>query len=62
MAKLSLFVGSSDLIVFGRGCSWMAAVKLWLVVGGGRDTMAGRGWSWVVVGNGGKVMAGYEWS
>ena len=63
MAKLSLFVGSGDLIVFGRGYSWMVAVKLWLVVGGGKDTMAGRGgrgWSWVMVAKLWLVMGGHE--
>ena len=50
MAKLSLFVDNGDLIMFGRECSWIVAVKLWLVVGGGGKTMAGYGWSWIVEG------------
>ena len=49
-AKLSLFVDNGDLIMFGRECSWIVAVKLWLVVGGGGKTMAGYGWSWIVEG------------
>ena len=58
MAKLSLFVGSGDLIKVGCGWLWVmgenyswslvVAVKLWLVVGGGCKGMpfvGGRG-SW----------------
>ena len=41
MAKLLLFLSSSDLLIFIFG--W-----LWMVVGGGSETMAGCGWSWVV--------------
>ena len=47
MAKLSLFVGSGDLTMFGRGWLWVVAVKngcLWVVVGGGSEIMAGREW------------------
>ena len=46
----------------------MAGVKLWLVVGGGDKSMAGRGWwrrnyawSWVVAGGGGKIITGSGW-
>ena len=38
MAKLSLFVGSGDLIMVGRVRLWVVAVEngsLWVVVGGG---------------------------
>ena len=42
MAKLSLFMGSGDLIMVDRGWSWLVAAKLWLVVGG-------CGWSRLVV-------------
>ena len=53
----------------GGGWSWVAGVKLWLVVGGGDKIMADRGWwwrrnyawSWVVVGVGGKIIAGSVW-
>ena len=55
MAKLSLFVGSGDLIKVGCGWLWVmgenyswslvVAVKLWLVVGGGCKGMPIRGWS-----------------
>ena len=72
MGKLSLFVGSGDLIMVGRGWMWMVAVKngwLWEVVDGGGEIMAGRrwwwrrnfAWSWVVVGVGGKIIAGSGW-
>ena len=54
MAKLSLFVGSGDLIKVGGGWLWVmgenyswslvVAVKLWLVVGGGCKGMPIRGW------------------
>ena len=47
MGKLSLFVGSGDLIMVGRGWMWVVTVKngwLWVVVGGGGEIMAGRGW------------------
>ena len=47
MSKLSLFKGSGDLIMVGRGWMWQVAVKngcLWVVVGGGGEIMAGRGW------------------
>ena len=54
MTKLSLFVGSGDLTMFGRGWLWVVAVKngwlwvvevkLWLVVGDGDKIMADRGW------------------
>ena len=47
MGKLSLFVGSGDLIMVGRGWMWMVVVKngwLWEVVDGGGEIMAGRGW------------------
>ena len=37
VAKLSLFVGSGDLIIVVCGWLWVVAVKSWLVVGG-------RGW------------------
>ena len=53
MGKLSLFVGSGDLIMVGRGWMWVVAVKngwlwvagvkLWQVVGGGDKIMAERG-------------------
>ena len=53
MAKLSLFVGSGDLIKVGCGWLWVmgenyswslvVAVKLWLVVGGGCKGMPIRG-------------------
>ena len=56
MGKLSLFVGSGDLIMVGRGWMWVVAVKngwlwvagvkLWQVVGGGDKIMADRGWWW----------------
>ena len=71
MGKLSLFVGSGDLIMVGRGWMWVVAVKndwLWVVVGGGGEIMVGRGWwlrnfawSWVVAGGGGKIIAGSKW-
>ena len=72
MGKLSLFVGSGDLIMVGRGWVWMVAVKngwLWVVVDGGGEIMAGCGWwwrrnyawLWVVVGFGGKIIAGSGW-
>ena len=54
-----------------RVCSWVVALKLWLVVvnmGGGSVIIAGPGWSWEVAaklwlivggrGGGGKIMAG----
>ena len=47
MGKLSLFVGSGDLIMVGRGWMWVVAVKndwLWVVVGGGGEIMVSRGW------------------
>ena len=60
MAKLSLFVGSDDLIMVG--CGW-----LWEVVSGGGEIMTGCMWSWVVwtklwlvVGGGGEIMASRE--
>ena len=60
MAKLSLFVGSDDLIMVDRG--W-----LWEVVSGGGEIMTGCVWSWVVwtklwlvVGSGGEIMASRE--
>ena len=60
MAKLSLFVGSDDLIMVG--CGW-----LWEVVNGGGEIMTGCMWSWVVwtklwlvVGGGGEIMASRE--
>ena len=71
VSKLSLFVGSGDLIMVGHGWSWGRGWwgGLWLVVGGGGKIMAGRGWwwrtyawSWVAVGGGGKIMAGRGWS
>ena len=34
MVKLSLFVGSGNLIMVGREWLWMVVVKSWLVVGG----------------------------
>ena len=55
--RLSLFVGSGDLIMVGCGWSWVAkmklwlvAVKLWLVVGLCGELIPGRRWSWVVTG------------
>ena len=49
----------------GCGWSWVAGVKLWLVVGGGDKSIADRGWwrrnyawSWIVAGGGGKIIAG----
>ena len=55
MSKLSLFKGSGDLIMVGRGWMWQVAVKngcLWVVVGGGVKL-------WLVVGGGGgKIMPG----
>ena len=46
VAKLSLFVGSGDLIMVSRGCLWVVQVKngwLLVVVSGGGEIMAGRG-------------------
>ena len=64
MAKLSLFVGSDDLIMIGRGWLCVVAVKNWwlpVVVGGGGEVMAGPGWLrrthvclWMVIST-------YEW-
>ena len=47
VAKLSLFVDSGDLIMVGRGWLWVVEVKnswLLVVVGGGSEIMADRGW------------------
>ena len=47
MAKLSLLVGSGDLILVRRGWMWVVEVKndwLLVVVGGGGEIMTGRGW------------------
>ena len=47
VAKLSLFVGSGDLIMVGRGWLWVVEVKnrwLLVVVGGASEIMADRGW------------------
>ena len=49
MAKLLLLVGSSDLIIAGRGWLWVVAAKLWLVVCVASEIMACRGWLWVLV-------------
>ena len=57
MGKLSLFGGSGDLIMVGRGWMWVVAVKndwLWVVVGGGVKL-------WLVVGGGDKSMADRGW-
>ena len=47
MGKLSLFVGSADLIMVGCGWMWAVAVK--------------NGWLWVVVGGRGEIIAGRRW-
>ena len=47
MGKLSLVVGSGDLIMVGRGLMCVVEVKngwLWVDVGGGVEIMASRGW------------------
>ena len=47
VAKLSLFVGSGNLIMVGRGWLWVVEVKnswLLVVVGDGGEIMADRGW------------------
>ena len=43
VAKLSFFVGSSNLIMVGCGWFCMFAVKQWQVVGGGGEIMAVHG-------------------
>ena len=52
--KLSLFMGSGNLIMVGRGWLWVMEVKNdWLVVGGRGClwmSVAGRGWSWDAAG------------
>ena len=48
MVNLSLFLGSSDLIMVGRGWLWVMVVKLWLLGVGGGKLMPCRMWSWVV--------------
>ena len=47
VTKLSLFVGSGDLIMVGRWWLWVVEVKsnwLLVVVGDGGEIMANRGW------------------
>ena len=41
-----MVVGGSSEIIAGYGWSWVVAVKLWPVVGGGGKLMAGRGEWW----------------
>ena len=45
-----------------RVCSWVVALKLWLVVGEHGWWQRNYSWSWVVVGGGGKIMANRGWS
>ena len=66
VAKLSLFLGSGNLIMAGLGWLWLVAVniisgcgwswvvgmKSWPIVGGGGEIIDGLGWSWMVEGGG----------